>query len=359
MNKLFGKNGTIADLCSLSFVLPVRLRLYFFDVMLRKTISLQTLREQLGDKNILQFYFGAFDVGKNYRSFFREDEHASTSFFYSEKSGSLVYRDFATGEVLDFVGFVKKLFKCSYLEALQRIAIDFGLIPGERSSTRAAIIERIEPKPKKDKVLKVGVCKFTAEHLAYWAKYGITLDELIANNVYAVQNMFINGIVIPTKVGALRFAYLLKDEDDKEYLKVYSPNDTEYKWVSSSPLSLPFGLHELQFTGDTLVITKSAKERLIAKKFYPEVIGFQNESRGAIEKEVFNVLRKKYPNIIYFGDNDKTGLEFCKWMRTKFVRVIHFPQECLTKYGVKDIADFVALYGLRKFEIWLRLNNLL
>ena len=323
---------------------------------LKPKITREFIKEKIGDANVFNFYFGDFDFNKSFHSIFREDKKKSTGFFVS-KNGSIVYNDFTTSEKWDFVTFVMKLYGINYYKALEQIAIDFNLIPGERSKEKPAIVKHIYiNKPKPEKVIKVGVIKFRKHHLDYWKQYEITEEELKDNNVYAVNNMYINGWKIPTIDDDLRFAYLITDENNKEYLKIYSPYDKEYKWVSSAPLNVPFGLNDLPISSDTLIITKGQKDRILLKKYFTDVLATQNESSSALKPETADALKKVYKKIYVWFDNDNAGKEASKFYVDSYGFIPVFTPN---KADIKDPSDFVAKYGLAIFEQYLKYIKLL
>lgn len=330
--------------------------------MLKPKITREWLKAQTGDDSVFRFYFGDFELGANYKSVFRDEDHSSTG-FYLNKKDSIIYNDFATGDKYDFVQFVMKLYGLNYYQALNQIAVDFNLIPGKRSTEKLAIINKVERK-KKEKFLQVGVTKFKQRHLDFWAKFGITEEELLAHKVYAVNNLYINGYPIPTKPEELRFAFLFKDENDKEYIKVYSPYDLEYKWTSSVPLSLVFGLDSLSFETSELWIAKSVKDRIVLLKFFKDVVGFQNESKAACSDELARSFTKLYKKVYMWFDLDRTGIKAANYYRKNygFIPVFYCdPRKNVWQNLIevkakktKDPSDFVQRYTLAGFEKYLK-----
>lgn len=327
---------------------------------LKPLLNRETLKREIGDANILDFYFGAVEIGRNYLSVFRDEQRPSCSFYIS-KNGSLTYHDFTTGDKYDFVQFVAKLFSISYYKALERIAIDFGLIPGVRSTEKPAIIkEHSERKVKEKKEFTIELIPFAKHHLDFWAKYYITKEELIANKIQAVGDFKIGDYEVPYDV---RFFYPFADSENK-YYKIYTPFSYDYKWVSSTPLHLPFGINELPLTHDTLVITKSVKDTLVLRKFFPEVIGLQNEGRGSLLPQTAKALKKCYKNIYVWFDMDRTGVKAANYYsKTYGFKPVFVGSDKLTIWqnltrakqkSVKDPSDMVKQYGLVIFAQYLK-----
>lgn len=325
---------------------------------LRKKFTRQKLIDAIGDQNIFEYYFEQeINLNKCYQSVLRSDNNFSTGFYLSEH-GHLVYNDFATGKKLDCVAFVAAKFDISYYKAIDTIAIDFGLLEGIKSSNKKALIIKRTPLVKQERVIKIIAIPYTGFHLAFWSVYGVTAAELKANNIYAVDELSINDWIVPKVDDDIRFAYLIKHEGNS-YLKIYSPYNKEFKWVSSAPMEAIFGLETLPYMNKTLLICKSQKERVIAKKLFTDVIAIQAENTGAINKQIIEQLKKQYDRIIYFGDNDKPGLKYCEYMSSIGAETHHFPERFLQKFNVKDIADFVALWQIENLKKYLTINKLL
>lgn len=322
---------------------------------LRKKINREDLKKQIGEEAIFKYYFGDFSLGKSYNSVFRKDDKCSTGFYVTE-NGTLIYNDFATGEKYDFVKFVSKLKNISYYSAIDLIAADFKVYTSTCTETTT-----IKPIIKKQKdVFKVITRPFSKKDLNYWAKFAITKQELEQNNVYSVDAVVIGDRLIYTEYDHLKFAYLFKDDEGNGYFKVYSPLNKEFKWCSNVPLSIPFGLDSLPLKNKTLIITKSVKDCLILRKFFPDCIGLQNESKSSIKEETLLALRKIYNNIVIFFDADNPGKEAAKYFNEKYgFTTIHTPDNLYLKNKIKDPGDFVEQKGIVNFEKWLKYVNLL
>lgn len=325
---------------------------------LKQKFSRNELIDTIGDQNIYEYYFEQdINLNKCYQSVLRDDANFSTGFYLS-KNGHLVYNDFANGEKLDCVAFVARKFGVNYYAAANIIAVDFGLIEGTKSSDRPAVIIKRKPLNKEERVIKITAVPYTKEGLEFWAKYGITETELQDNFVYQVGYLCVNDWIVPSVENEMRFAYLAKTEE-KNYLKIYSPNNQEFKWVSSVPMQFIYGLTELPQMSKTLFICKSQKERIIAKKLFTDVIAIGAENTGAITKEIVIQLKAQYERIMYFGDCDLPGLKFCEYMESIGTEAYHFPPEWLEKFKIKDLADMIEKWGLENLKKWLVINKIL
>lgn len=156
----------------------------------------------------------------------------------------------------------------------------------------------------------------------------------------------------------MKFLYLVKYKNE-EYIKIYSPNDPDYKWMGNVPGHALFGFNDVDFSTDTLLISKSQKERLIFLKFFKNVVALQSERVNAISKEDLEMFRENYKRIIYFGDNDKTGLRVVNEFKEAGIESINYPEHFLNDFQVKDTGDFVKKWGIENLKIWLIQNKLI
>ncbi len=322
---------------------------------LAKKWTRSELIERIGDQNIFEYYFEQeINLNKCYQSVLREDNNFSTGFYLSN-NGHLVYNDFATGAKLDCVAFVAAKFGVNYYKAADIIAVDFGLVEGLKTSHREAKIIKRKPLAKQERIIKILAKDFSARDKEYWAQYGVTIQELKDNFVYSVAGLLINDWEVPVEESEVRFAYLIKD-GERHALKIYSPYSKEWKWVGNQLMTDLFGINDLPHMSKTLLICKSNKERIIAKKLFTDVIAIQAENTGAITKKIVEQLRLQYSRIIYFGDNDVAGLKFIEYMKEIGCEAYHFPVEFLTKFLIKDIGDFTQKWGVEMLKKWMAIN---
>lgn len=294
------------------------------------------------DTDIFRHYFGDFKVSRAYPSIFRKDLKPSTTFFISP-GGRVFYYDFGTGERIGAIEFVMKLFSIDRKAALLKINSEV-----KRSSpTSQHIIKKLPTK------LNVKVRNFLPEDLAYFSQYNISQIELEHEEVYSVDEYLINGNRIQTKPGVLRFALIARhyENEDMAYVKIYSPNSSPYKWVSNIPLWVPFGLNRLKCKSDTLIITKSVKDKIVLGKVFSDVIGLQSENIGAIRGEDMETLKSMYKHIKIAFDGDAPGrLASSTYADMYGVEEMLMPEHIYTESGIKDYSDYIKRFGFEQFK---------
>lgn len=323
--------------------------------MLSKRVTKSDLLLKIHDEEIFKKYFGDFSIDKSYNSVFRQDRNPSTG-FYINRNNKLIYNDFVTGEKLDCVDFVAKSFNISIDKAIKKILNDFNIEDYDHlNSIESKVVKHTE---KKKKEYSVGYIDWDEKHLEYWKQYYITQKELEDNYVYTVNSVYVNGYCVANG-DQLRFCYLINTPKDT-YIKVYSPHDTEYKWIGNVPITVPFGFFELPYKSDTLFIQKSNKDRIIFKKYFTDVIALQNESKNSLTKEMIEYLKSKYKRIIICFDTDKAGIEAAYYYnKTYDWEHLKVPTFYYTDYGIKDFADLVKERGIKVFENYLKHKELI
>jgi hypothetical protein len=318
---------------------------------------------KVDDVQIFRYYFGEFELGRTYPSKFRRDRNASTGFYVSKHSKRLIYNDLSTGEKLDCFKFVAKLHGLSFNDVLQRIALDFGLM----SSGTKPVAQKILTQPfeinKEEERETLIQCIFypywSSTHAAYWNQYGVSVDDCKKAGVYPVKELHVNKVQY--KIDDLCFGYAVKEKVGKEvkvYTKVYQPYSKTMKWLSNVPITVPFGLYELKYGTDHVIVGKAQKDRLILLKLFESVIGTQNESESALQDKLVKHLCFNFPRRTIIWDADKTGVENCTKFNSRGFGYFNTPNHLLTE-GIKDVSDYVKAYGLSALEKLLRSKNIL
>jgi hypothetical protein len=317
---------------------------------------------KLDDAQIFYYYFGHFELNKAYPSKFRRDSNPSTGFYIS-KTGAIIYNDLRTGEKLNCFNFVRKLFNIPYKDALNRIATDFGLIRGNTKPLAQKILDqtvKFDRELKKDTIIQIEPCAWNSTHLTYWKQYEVTKSELVREEVYPVKNLYLNKFHY--KTDELCFAYTVHEKVGKEikktYLKIYQPYSETRKWMTNVPLTVPFGLHNLKYGTDKIMIGKAQKDRLCLLKLFPSVIGTQNESPSAIPDSLVKHLCFNFPERVIVWDADETGVENCKKFNERGFGYFNTPRELLPQ-GIKDISDYIKAFGLKALEKLFKEKQLL
>lgn len=305
---------------------------------------------------IFSNYFGNFELGKIYSSPFRKDRRPSTGFYIS-KDGSLIFNDITTGEKLNCFRFVAKMYSINYYEALKMIAQDFGLVTGWRAKYDKNKIFEVDLTIEKQTLIQFEPNNWTKPYLDYWSQYSIEEKDIRKDLIFPVKKLWLNKKEINCK--EIRFARIQPDSEGEIKTKIYSPYSKEMKWISSIPLSLMFGMEELKFKSDTVIITKSFKDLQLLQTIHTDVVATQNESEASFTEENQNYLKEKYKHRVVFYDNDSPGVEACKKFNDKGFGYFNIPQEYYNMFGIKDASDFVEYYGKEELIKLLKQKQIL
>lgn len=315
---------------------------------------------KISDSMIFGYYFGPFKLNQIYCSRLRKEKNPSVGFYLSS-SGKIIHNDFSTGKKLDAFAYVQELYSLSFADAVKRIAKDFGLVSGERSAAADKVMldmRNFEKKQKEDTLIHFEAGRWTDHSLEFWKNYHITKDELKHAKIYPISKLYINEQFIPNKSSIPRYALTTMHKGEMK-TKVYSPGSDGLKWISNIPNDVPFGLDELQCDTENCFIAKAQKDRLILRKFLPDVIASQNENAFSINEKLASDLQFEYSRVFVGWDNDWPGLRGMVKMRQRDFIPLYVPVKLRIEEGIKDFSDLAKAKGLKAVEKLLKQNGVI
>lgn len=317
------------------------------EIKLTKDLILSKVTEE----QIFYFYLGS-DIKnrKLFRSKLRSDKNPTCS-MYRNKSGTLIYKDFATDQHLDAFNYVMELYRCNYREALKIIANDFNIVASSEAKNKGKIISKdFKIKEKEFSKLQAEIKDFDELELKWWNKFGITLETLKRFNVFSIKHVFLNGqIVAKSSQNCPIYGYygnkLKKDGESYELWKFYFPKRKESRFLGNYPAEILQGYKKLPKNGKICVITKSMKDCLALYEYGIPACAPNGET--VIPKEaVVKDLLSRFEYVFCLWDNDYTGVTFLNKIKHKYPEL-----KCLIiprKLGAKDFSDLRAKYGYKK-----------
>jgi len=287
---------------------------------------------------------------------FRDEKHPSFVIGPKGEGGVLIFIDFADTSLKgDAFKFVEKLYNMKNMfEVYSKIDRDFdlGFTTGTTTKKYEKII-RTYNKPeivKKDySFIQVKTRKFTTEELTYWNNYYQDIDDLKANNIFSVAEVYLNKKRIVLGNNELRFGYLY---DGK--WKIYRPlSDRRWKWMPNNvPITAMDGLDDIKDC-HTAFITKSKKDYMVMKKIFPTVCAVQNEGAGCFSDENIEYIKSNSEKQILSFDSDEVGVKNSTSITNKFgFEYCNVPKKYL-KDGINDWADLAKVHGLKVIEEYL------
>lgn len=323
-----------------------------------RSLNAKNILSRISDYDIYRYYLGYdFQYRKNYLSPFRSSDTRPSFAIMVLRSGQLYHSDFGDSSYKgNCFHFVQQLYGLNFNQALIKINKDFGLGlmgSGNNGSNHYQDIVKQYQEPEKVEFgepseVKIHVIpkSFSCEELKYWSEYGINQDDLKEEKIFSIDKLYVNGKFISNYNNEMKFAYLFEDGDES-FIKVYSPFSKEYKWISNVPIKRALNLDQLPREGETILITKSKKDKIVLKKLYPEIYEAQKEGTECITEELDNFFEEWYKYKICFFDNDEPGKKANRLLNPKGYGWINIPNQ-YNEVGVKDPSDLVKYYGIEK-----------
>jgi len=326
----------------------------------RMNLSMDVILSKVSEYDIYRHYMPTKDWKLNdvTNSPFGPDENPS--FLIGNKFGSLTHIAFNdTSKRGDCFSFVKQLYNLASLnDVLEKIDSDLGLgIRGVKKDYQTVIGTYKQPEiTKRNSFIQVVTRKFTNEELAYWAQYYQTIDDLRANNIYSIKELFFNRQKFPLKDTELRFGYFYPNGG---FWKIYRPTaNKKSKWMGNVPLQTPWGIENLR-KGENSLICKSLKDYMVCKKVFPYVCGIQNESLEAFSEDFIEKVKESSDTVFYGGDSDNPGKKASYAITGTFGFKHINPPDNLLESCCKDFADMGKIRGLEEVKKHFLIKNLI
>lgn len=314
--------------------------------VLQKITSYDIFRMYMPDGNwrVNQVTISPFMRGNHYEKV--------PSFIIGNRTGVLHFCDFGDPDRRgDCFTFVKLLHNIPNMdEVLKKIDNDFGLGIGSSPlrDYKKVIGEYQQPEElgKRYALIQVITRKFNKEELDFWKEYHLDLHEIRGAGIYALSKVYLNKSLHSARDNEIRFGYLY----DGGFWKIYTPfAEKKRKWLSNVPVSLSYGLENLDKEHNTL-ICDSLKDYLVCRKVYPYICQVQNESLAAFSTETISYIKENSKEVFYGGDSDDPGKKASYAITNAFgFRHIN-PPDYLLKEGIKDFAAWGRSYGIESLR---------
>ena len=314
----------------------------------------------------------------------RDDEHPTVGFRYDNR-GKLKMKDFAGyfwGDCFDAVALVMSQMynktytisnKFDFVKILRHIAFTFSnIVYGkERDSNMDIDIKNALNTITKHKPnIEIVVREWNDKDKHYWDRFGINLQYLNTNFVYAVEQYYIDRNINPEPKYFYSdrdpcYAYFLgRDKRGQVSMKLYFPKREHNTTRFITNCNHLEGIYNLELNDyDFIVITKSTKDRLslgctIRSISFPYggepkikvgIINIPHETYKLRGFE-FDWLRNKLTKngmLISLMDNDRTGMLEAQHLRKEYNI---FPIIIAKYLGVKDFAELREKYNITQIS---------
>lgn len=330
------------------------------DFSFQPKITKELILSRFSEEQLMEYYLHIPVKKGLFRSPLRRDKQPTCS-FYRNKSGTLIFKDFATGQHLNVFDVVQSIFRCDYFEALRIIANDFGIVRDNALHKNPGKINLnpIKIKDKEISKIQIEIQEFTDNELKWWGRYGITRDILRRFDVYSCKHIFLNDqLFAESQQHCPIFGYYGKKYQGLELWRCYFPKRTSFRFITNWPSKKIQGYDQLPKKGKLLVITKSMKDSMCLYSCGITACA-PNSENLFISDKVLEDLKSRFENIVVFYDNDRPGLYNMAKIRREHPELtyIFIPK----KYGSKDISDFYKDHGrketlnlIKTFILWLK-----
>lgn len=303
--------------------------------------SIEKVNDLYSDFDIAHKYLGITCVPEVINSPLRQDNNPSLGLFINNRTNSLWFKDFGSGEKGSLYDLLAKMWNVSKDKVYDRILEDMPA---------PALIKKhgVKVYRKSAGKVEVRVREWRDYDIAYWDSYGISLPWLKFGEIYPISHIILtkNGHSYP--IPAEKYAYVyVERKDGIVSFKIYQPYSKEYKWMSKHDSSVWDLWTKIPEKGDKLIITSSRKDALaIWSNTGIPALSLQGE--GYIPKEhVVQQLKDRYNKVYVLYDNDfqseeNHGRMYGKMIAEKFnVTQIEIPE----KWKSKDPSDLVKNHG--------------
>lgn len=303
--------------------------------------SIEKVNDLYSDFDIAHKYLGITCVPEVINSPLRQDNNPSLGLFINNRTNSLWFKDFGSGEKGSLYDLLAKMWNISKDKVYDRILEDMPA---------PALIRKhgVKVYRKSAGKVEVRVREWRDYDIAYWDSYGISLPWLKFGEIYPISHIIItkNGHSYP--IPAEKYAYVyVERKDGIVSFKIYQPYSKEYKWMSKHDSSVWDLWTKIPEKGDKLIITSSRKDALaIWSNTGIPALSLQGE--GYIPKEhVVQQLKDRYNKVYVLYDDDfqseeNHGRMYGKMIAERFnVTQIEIPE----KWESKDPSDVVKNHG--------------
>ena len=330
------------------------------DFSFQPKITKELILSRFSEEQLMEYYLHIPVKKGLFRSPLRRDKQPTCS-FYRNKSGTLIFKDFATGQHLNIFDIVQSIFRCDYFESLRIIANDFGIVRDNALHKNPGKINLnpIKIKDKEISKIQIEVQEFTDSELKWWGRYGISKDILKRFNVYSCKHIFLNDqLFAESQQHCPIFGYYGKKYQGLELWRCYFPKRTSFRFITNWPSKKIQGYDQLPKKGKLLVITKSMKDSMCLYSCGITACA-PNSENLFIPDKVLEDLKNRFENIVVLYDNDRPGLYNMAKIRKEHPELtyVFIPK----RYGSKDISDFYKDHGrketlnlIKTFILWLK-----
>lgn len=339
----------------------IQLGIYNKVVKEQPIINLKYIYDNIDQLEVYRDLLGYYpNTNDFYKSPFSRDSTPSLKFRVNSNY-KLIYKCFSTGKTGDFVSLALELnSSLNFQQVLnkiyesQRVSKGISEVISFKSSCKNATLDIT-------KRAEVQVVLFDSEPISFLKYFNdFCLDQQILDlyDVKAAKQVFYRK-----EEPEFKLIKYYKDEDiiiryliNGEY-KIYCPltKNKKNKWLSTFNSKCIFGFKQLDYSLDTIIISKSSKDVMVWRLLGYNAITLPTE-HSRLWKEIVEWLFSKFKYVISILDNDESGIN----AMIKYKEEWNLPFIILPDLGVenqcKDVAEIIYVL---KYSLTLSLVNVL
>jgi hypothetical protein len=295
--------------------------------------------KEIPDEIIYNFYLGFYpNLNRKFKSPFKQEKDPSFCFYI--KDGKILYKCFSTGKFGDSTELVKQMYNLDYISSIKKICKDIKSLKINDTSS----YKKLSSEDTKKSVIEVILRDFNKFDYDYWGQYYITPKILEKYNIKPCQEIWLNNKL-----------YYVNQKNNPSYrfkigtlYKIYCPliKNKMGKWLSNCDLNNVQGLNHLNYSNNTLIITKSYRDVIVLNEFYNKSTIALNAEGNNIPDKMLEYFKSKFKNILCFYDNDETGIKYMIRNKELYQIEYFYLKPNLLDIGIKDISDYIKKYGI-------------
>lgn len=298
-------------------------------------LNREELLKRVSMSEILSYYISG--KGLKYKVLCPFHKDSNPSLHINLHKGT--YNCYACDKHGDGIQYVIERYGVDFISALKIISNDFGLLDLKHDRKPSPEFLGLS-KASKSAEIKIKTRAWTKPDIAYWAQFNISLELCKRYNIYPISHYWIDDRIFEAKK-ELIFAYNIGSG-----FKIYKPFASEYKWFSSLKREDIFGLEQLNYTRNSLIITKSLKDVACLESLDISSIAPQAESI-ILPEELMLDLQSKFKRIYTLFDYDNSGIHLSWQMRKLYgTAPLFFTDKLWNRKigykGCKDVSEFVV-----------------
>ena len=309
-----------------------------------------------GGEFIFEKEIGKISYTQNIKSPLRKEN--DPSFRLKKNSRGIVYgHDFGGNQWSgNGIELIKELYGLSFLEAIQKIAMDFGLTDKTIIVQRKLLpIQEVKPPT----VIEFNIIPFTERHLKYWEKSKIPETFLNSKNIWAISKYAINKKVFNIPSHQYCFAYYAEDIDKTKILTL--GNNVKLKWMNTASNSYLWNYSNLKDKDCNEVwVCKSYKDAVLMEYHFGKcILACQNESHKMIMQNKDKIENVSNNVILLYGADKQAFTETKNIEKDTGWKSFHTPYNLYKSKGIEDPFAYVEEYGIDSLRTLLKQQNYL